>query len=237
MICRSMVKLNRKRLLLRGVLNENIAGMKPQSVVGCLWCLCLLIAGCATKRVAPPPAPFPPTIQAATPAAAMRAVTRVGPAALYPTGQITPGKAQTLKLTDLTARYTERCPSGKTDCTYSQSHRKVSSATHKQIYESYDVPSAKRKIQFGEVDHFYPLCAGGSNDAANLWYQPADNPWNGKNYGYHEKDHLEAYVCSEIKAGRLAPKTAYDRITNDWVAYYLEFHPDSNEDGPDPDVD
>jgi hypothetical protein len=27
----------------------------------------------------------------------------------------------------------------------------------------------------GEIDHFYPLCAGGSNDITNLWFQPATN--------------------------------------------------------------
>jgi hypothetical protein len=43
-----------------------------------------------------------------------------------------------------------------------------------------------------EIDHFYPLCAGGSNDITNLWFQPATNVWDGKNYRYHEKDDLEA---------------------------------------------
>ena len=44
----------------------------------------------------------------------------------------------------------------------------------------------------GEIDHFFPICAGGSDDITNLWLQPETNVWNGRNYGYHEKDDLEA---------------------------------------------
>ena len=74
----------------------------------------------------------------------------------------------------------------------------------------------------GEVDHFWPLCAGGSNDLKNLWYQPATNDWNGENLGYHEKDKLEDEVCKEIKAGQLDPNDAFQKMTTDWVAYYHE---------------
>lgn len=90
------------------------------------------------------------------------------------------------------------------------------------MYNEYNVPAANRNIRDGEVDHLYPLCAGGSNDLANLWYQPADNEWNGENFGYHKKDVLEAYICEQIKTGRLDPEVAYQKITTDWVAYYQE---------------
>ncbi|HEY7390291.1 MAG TPA: hypothetical protein VH640_17370 [Bryobacteraceae bacterium] len=49
----------------------------------------------------------------------------------------------------------------------------------------------------GEIDHFFPLCAGGSNDITNLWFQPENNVWNGKNYGFREKDDLEAWICQQ----------------------------------------
>jgi hypothetical protein len=81
------------------------------------------------------------------------------------------------------------------------------------------------------VDHLYPMCAGGSNDATNLWYQPADNKWKNKSFGYHEKDVLEAYVCRQIVAGKLDPKDAYNSITKDWVAYYLQLGLDKKADG------
>jgi hypothetical protein len=98
------------------------------------------------------------------------------------------------------------------------------------------VSADKRNIQNGEVDHLYPLCAGGSNDISNLWYQPAMNKWNGKNFGFHEKDELEAYICRQIVAGDLEPREAFDKITTDWVAYYLELHLDKSSDGQEEDI-
>src|SRR5579862_850662 len=147
---------------------------------------------------------------------------RVGPAYLYPNAEMTPGKADTLDLSELAERYTQGCPHTKTSCTYSQSHRDVSRPLHKKVYDEYNVPSAERNIRSGEVDHFYPLCAGGPNDISNLWYQQADREWNGKNFGYHTKDKLESYVCTQIKNGKLGPREAYDRMTKDWVKFYLD---------------
>jgi len=121
-----------------------------------------------------------------------------------------------------TKKYTEGCPSGKTECTYSQTHRNVPASEHTKVYDEYNVPQPERNIKNGEVDHFYPLCAGGSNDIENLWYQPAANGWNGKDFGYHAKDKLETLVCEQIKAGKLEPKDAFKRITEDWVKFYLD---------------
>jgi uncharacterized protein YraI len=146
----------------------------------------------------------------------------VGPARLYPALTKTPGCAATLDVDDLTRAWTENCPSGKETCTYSQSHRSVSSAERTAVYSAYDVPANKRNIENGEVDHFYPLCAGGSNSAGNLWYQPIDNGWNGKNFGFKEKDKLEAWICKQIKAHKLDPEDAFNRITADWVRFYIE---------------
>jgi hypothetical protein len=162
---------------------------------------------------------------------------KAGPARLYPDPDLTPGKAATLKVANLIARYTTNCPSGKASCTYSESHRNVPDAVHKQVYDEYKVPADERNIQDGEVDHLFPMCAGGSNDIHNLWYEPAKNEWNGKNFGYHEKDNLEKYVCTQIKARKLSPAVAYKRITTDWVAWYLELHLDKKIQGEDEDVD
>jgi hypothetical protein len=151
----------------------------------------------------------------------------VGPPQLYPDPTKTPGLAETLKALDLTKRYTSNCPGGKASCTYSQAHRDVPESVHTQVYDEYSVPASDRNIKFGEVDHFYPLCAGGSNDIKNLWDQPAENEWNGQNFGYHEKDKLETYVCEQIKAGKMTPIDAFNRITNDWVKFYLDVGLDS----------
>jgi hypothetical protein len=107
-------------------------------------------------------------------------------------------------------------------CTYSDSHRDVSAHLHKTIYDEYHVPQSQRNRQGGEVDHFYPLCAGGSNDARNLWFQPISNKWKGKNFGFKEKDTLETFICAAIKDKKLDPHEAFDRITTDWVKYYMD---------------
>jgi hypothetical protein len=158
--------------------------------------------------------------------------THVGPDKLYPDPNKTPGCAATLSTSDLKRRYTETCPDNKPSCTYSQSHRNVPKGVHDLIYDEYNVPDGERNIQHGEVDHFYPLCAGGSNSKKNLWYQPKDNEWNGHNFGFREKDRLESYICAQIKDGKLLPKVAYNRITSDWVKFYLDegLNQDGDED-------
>ena len=161
----------------------------------------------------------------ATLAANSQTPTHVGPDRLYPDPAMTPGKADTVSVADLQANW--ECPTSihKTTCTYSQSHRSVPAKEHNQVYDNYKVPQNQRNKKGGEVDHFDPLCNGGSNDISNLWFQPAKNKWNNKNYGYHEKDALETWVCQQVKNGTLDPATAYQRLTTDWVKYYMEVKP------------
>ena len=158
------------------------------------------------------------SVQAASPQ-------HIGPHALYPDANLTPGSADTFSPDDLKAEYTEGCLNHRARCSYSQAHRNVSIETSIQIYDEYNVPRYARNIRHGEVDHLYPLCAGGSNDVSNLWYQPARNIWMGRNFGYHQKDDLETWVCEQIRQDRLDPREAFDRITTDWVKYYLEVNP------------
>jgi hypothetical protein len=152
------------------------------------------------------------------------AASHVGPDQLYPQPSMTPGKAETVKVDDLTAEW--ECPTGnKVSCTYSQSHRSVSKKTHTDVYDEYMVPEKQRNAKSGEVDHFDPLCNGGSNDIENLLYQPAQNMWKSNNFGYHQKDDLENWVCIQVKAGKLDPKEAFEKLTSDWVKYYMEVNP------------
>lgn len=144
----------------------------------------------------------------------------VGPDYLYPNATVTSGVAVTLSVDDLNKSYNGQ--------TYSQSHRNVPDSEKKQVMNEYGNPTGKI-----EIDHFYPMCAGGSNDIHNLWAQPEHNMWNGIDYGFHAKDRLEAWVCREIKAGKLDPKVAFDKITNDWVAYYNEVNNLTSEEDTD----
>jgi len=214
--------------------------MRPKALLLPLSALILLV-GCHHKQVATrtatPTAASAPAMAGIDDRTYSLSVAHLGPAKLYPNASLTPGKADTLDASDLTSMWTDSCPSGKKECTYSQSHRYVPESVHTAVYNEYHVTSDDRNIQEGEVDHLVPLCAGGSNDISNLWYQPADNKWKGKNYGYHEKDHLEKYICDEIKAGTLDPKVAYRKIRSDWVAYYREAGLDKAEQGVDEEID
>ena len=104
-----------------------------------------------------------------------------GPDRLYPDPALTPGKADTVSVANLQANC--ECPTSthKTNCTYSQSHRSVPEKEHNQVYDNYQAPQNQRNKKGGEVDHFDPLCNGGSNDISNLWFQPAKNKRNNKN--------------------------------------------------------
>src|ERR1039458_4298753 len=64
------------------------------------------------------------------------AAQHVGPPQLYPDPDLTPGKADTVDIEDLTDRW--ECPASihKVDCTYSQSHRSVSRRVHTRSMRS-----------------------------------------------------------------------------------------------------
>ena len=165
----------------------------------------------------------PALAQSLTASAAIANSPKVGPRALYPNPSTTRGKADSLNAADLSRAWP--CPAKvrKSSCSYSQAHRQVPATEKRRVYFEYGVDPKNHPP--GEIDHFFPLCAGGSNDITNLWFQPATNVWNGKNYGYHEKDDLEAWVCQQIKAKRLDPQEAFDKLTTDWVKYYDEVKP------------
>lgn len=55
-----------------------------------------------------------------------------------------------------------------------------------------------------ELDHFLPLCLGGSNDLANLWPEPIAHA--------RRKDVLEQSLCRALAAGRLSQAQALEEI-------------------------
>jgi hypothetical protein len=173
---------------------------------------------------------------------------RVAPAELYADSALTPGKADTFSAAAIQKRY--KCPKGVTagktrTCTYSKTHRSVSTAVKNAVYAAYetlhpgltaycralDVRPAKRRAftigreQRCEVDHFCPVGIGCSNDPKNLWIQRADTTYNGQPMGFHQKDDLEAWGIAQVKAGTLKPEEFDRRIWGDWVSYYLEVRP------------
>jgi hypothetical protein len=82
-----------------------------------------------------------------------------------------------------------------------------------QVYAEYGIASHEPG-QY-EVDHLIPLEAGGSNDIANLWPEPAD-----PRPGFHEKDQVENYIHDQVCSGRVPLQQAQLEIATDWVAVY-----------------
>lgn len=138
---------------------------------------------------------------------------RIGAQAEYPNPLLTPGLADTLNTQDLLKLY-----SGQT---YSQFHRNVPQSEKYVVLKEYGY-DIKNHIPL-EIDHFYPLCAGGSNNIKNLWAEPESSTINGIDWGFHKKDKLETYVCEQIKKKKLDPQTAFDCIVNDWIACYSKY--------------
>ena len=115
----------------------------------------------------------------------------------YTTGDIMEGNA------------TRVCVSG-----YTSTVRNVPNSLRNQIYAEYNYDRASN-ISI-ELDHFIPLCLGGSNDAKNLWVQ-YENP----KPGFKEKDRVEDYLCHQVCNGNMTLSEAQMEIWSDWVAVYL----------------
>lgn len=137
----------------------------------------------------------------------------IGPAALYPDPTLSPGLIATADINELTQ--VSSCG------TYSKCHRATTSQQKDQVRSEYpDCPTGAGQ---SEIDHIVPLALGGADDVQNLWCQPADNEWNGVNYGFHTKDALESYLASAVKRGDIAPDVAQGCILSDWVACYQQY--------------
>ncbi|WII71109.1 hypothetical protein QJS83_11620 [Bdellovibrio sp. 22V] len=85
--------------------------------------------------------------------------------------------------------------------------RDVSTSQKAAIFQKYDqigYRTRSMKRQAFKIDHYIPLCAGGSNDSRNLWPQHESV--------YEITDKLEQLVCEKMAAGRLKQKEAVELI-------------------------
>lgn len=85
--------------------------------------------------------------------------------------------------------------------------RDVSTGTKAGIFQKYDqlgYRTRTMKRQLFKIDHYIPLCAGGSNEVKNLWPQHESV--------YQVTDQLEALICEKMAAGRLKQKDAVELI-------------------------
>jgi hypothetical protein len=96
-------------------------------------------------------------------------------------------------------RYRERIPYCKRD---------VDRRTKEKIIKTYDQLRGYRishlKRHKFKIDHYIPLCAGGSNDIDNLWPQHESV--------YEVTDPLEQRVCERLSQGLILQKEAIELI-------------------------
>ncbi len=86
--------------------------------------------------------------------------------------------------------------------------RNVESALKHEIIRTYDLElgysiRTMRRADF-KIDHYIPLCAGGSNDESNLWPQHESV--------YKITDPLEPLVCEKMAAGKLTQAQAIELV-------------------------
>jgi len=125
-----------------------------------------------------------------------------------PDPALSPGKAASTDQAEVCAR-----SGGKT---YSKQHRKTPVSLKVWIMKEYGQPPGHAGD--GEIDHILPLCLGGADEAANLWWQPGNG--HGTVWTYHLKDKLEAYACREVCGGKVPLATAQGWFMPDWRIEY-----------------
>lgn len=93
----------------------------------------------------------------------------------------------------------KRYPEGISYCS-----RAVGGDTKRRVMADYDAKLGFRVTQMEraqfKIDHYIPLCAGGSNQPDNLW------PQHQTVYAY--TDPLEGPLCEKMAAGRLSQQDA-----------------------------
>jgi hypothetical protein len=113
-----------------------------------------------------------------------------------PNPKLTPGK-----LCDIPAsyRYPEQIAYCERDVTYETKEILIAQYDSQLGYHVQTLPRSDFKI-----DHFIPLCAGGSNDVSNLWPQHKSV--------YAITDPIEPLICAKMATGKLSQADAVTLI-------------------------
>lgn len=93
--------------------------------------------------------------------------------------------------------------------------RSVSSGLKNAIIDNYDRKFGyhiddMRRNEF-KIDHFIPLCMGGSNNQNNLWPQHEDI--------YPLTDPVEARLCDMLASGQIRQNVAIEKMK--WIKFHL----------------
>jgi hypothetical protein len=170
-----------------------------------LLIVAVVVARAAPRRpvatATPQPTPAAPTVAVPTVPTAACHYRAGASAALLPDRDCTPGATNPELTRDVL------CAPGFNTRRY----RRVSEAQKRAAFVRYGI--ASHAAGEYEIDHLVALEDGGSNEAANLWPQPArPQP------GFHEKDLVETYIHRQVCAGTLDLADGQQRIASDWTA-------------------
>jgi len=128
-----------------------------------------------------------------------------------PDPTLTPGDANP-KLTDAVLR----APGFHTG-----PYRHVPLGEKRAVFKAYGIPwSTHAKY---EVDHFWSLEVGGSNDIKNLWPEPYHLNVQGKDLGARTKDKIEDKLGALVRSGKMTGADARLLIAHDWTIAYIKF--------------
>jgi hypothetical protein len=96
----------------------------------------------------------------------------------------------------------------------------VRASTAEAVFNRYAVPSEARSSY--AMDYLIAPSLGGTDNANNIWPEPASSAWNAADKDRLE-DHLHALVCE----GALPLAVAQNDLARDWIAAYKKyFHTD-----------
>ena len=116
------------------------------------------------------------------------------PQIAMPDPQLTPGAIASTDVGEVCSR------------SYARSHRATTLEMKEQVARFYGLPrSAWHGVEF---DHRVPLCAGGSDEIANLWPQPIAQA--------EAKDAIEWHVCAAVCTGKVPLVLAQTWFMSDW---------------------
>jgi len=102
--------------------------------------------------------------------------------------------------------------------TYSQRHRKTTSAMKAEVFKRYGIQKAGREF---EVDHRVELSLGGADELGNLWPEPGNGL--GVQWTFHLKDRLEARVWRMVcKEHSMSLADGQAIFLGDWVEGYAK---------------
>jgi hypothetical protein len=110
-------------------------------------------------------------------------------------------------------------PNFRTGCVRDQ----TSSAKQKDAtYGWYGIKKPSNNVgrnQLCEKDHLISLQLGGADSLDNIWPQCGPDGASLNDRYFKQKDAIENYLAAEVRAGRMALRTAQLGIASDWTAY------------------